>query len=132
LSACYLVQSVSFISYEHRSLFVAYTSAEQRLFAGATARCSQCALSYKRIAGYFTSSLFEVADELLVKIPLVQIVCNTDVHTQDWVIARQRESRMLRHWNETNGNEAQLVKGKRYQRLDDFLGRHGQNQTGLW
>ena len=104
-----------------------YSSRTHRLDSSFLLEQLQGARSYKRIAGYFTSSLFEVADELLVKIPLVQIVCNTDVHTQDWEIARQREARMLGHWNETNGNEAQLVKGKRYQRLDDFLGKHGQS-----
>ena len=38
------------------------------------------ARSYKRIAGYFTSSLFEVAGELLDDIPEVKIVCNVDIH----------------------------------------------------
>lgn len=37
--------------------------------------------SYKRIAGYFTSSLFEVAGEVLEDIPEVKIVCNVDSRT---------------------------------------------------
>ncbi|MFO8111689.1 MAG: hypothetical protein R6T92_04180, partial [Desulfosalsimonadaceae bacterium] len=41
------------------------------------------ARSYKRIAGYFTSSLFEVASEEIEHIPNVQIVCNVDIHPQD-------------------------------------------------
>ena len=41
------------------------------------------ARSYKRIAGYFTSSLFEVANELLEAIPEVKIVCNVDIHPDD-------------------------------------------------
>lgn len=41
------------------------------------------ARSYKRIAGYFTSSLFEVAGEALEHIPEVKIVCNVDIHPDD-------------------------------------------------
>ncbi|WP_257284217.1 hypothetical protein [Endozoicomonas sp. SESOKO1] len=41
------------------------------------------ARSYKRIAGYFTSSLFEVAHEWLETIPEVKIVCNVDIHPDD-------------------------------------------------
>jgi len=41
------------------------------------------AKSYKRIAGYFTSSLFEVAGEALERIPEVKIVCNVDIHPDD-------------------------------------------------
>ena len=53
------------------------------------------ARSYKRIAGYFTSSLFEVANELLDAIPEVKIVCNVDIHPDDLKIAQLRESKMF-------------------------------------
>ncbi len=84
------------------------------------------ARSYKRIAGYFTSSLFEVADELLEQIPLVQIVCNSDIHPKDLLVAQQREARMLGRWNEKSSAEHGLLERKRYRRLDGFLKRHGQ------
>ncbi len=58
------------------------------------------ARSYKRIAGYFTSSLFEVANELLEAIPEVRIVCNVDIHPDDLKVAQLRESRMIGRWNE--------------------------------
>ncbi len=57
------------------------------------------ARSYKRIAGYFTSSLFEVANELLESIPEVKIVCNVDIHPDDLKVAQLLEAKMGR-WNE--------------------------------
>ncbi len=52
----------------------------------------QGARSYRRIAGYFTSSLFEVADELLEQVADVRIVCNVDIHPDDLKVAQLRES----------------------------------------
>jgi len=58
------------------------------------------ARSYKRIAGYFTSSLFEVVGEALEQIPEVKIVCNVDIHPDDLKVAQLRESKMLGRWND--------------------------------
>ncbi|MBO5996305.1 MAG: hypothetical protein J6P77_03600, partial [Acetobacter sp.] len=58
------------------------------------------AKAYKRIAGYFTSSLFEVAGELLYDIPDVKIVCNSDIHPEDLQVAQVREAKMIGRWNE--------------------------------
>jgi hypothetical protein len=86
----------------------------------------QGARTYKRIAGYFTSSLFEVADELLEQVPVVQIVCNVDIHPDDLKVARLRESRMIGRWNELGLETEALLNRDRYRRLDAFLRRHGQ------
>ena len=84
------------------------------------------ALSYKRIAGYFTSSLFEVADESLESIPEVQIVCNVDIRAADLKVAKLREARMIGRWNENEVEEDALFNRDRYLRLDSFLTKHGQ------
>ena len=84
------------------------------------------ARSYKRIAGYFTSSLFEVADELLEAIPDVKIVCNVDIHPDDLKVAQLRESRMIGRWNEQGLEAEALLNRERYRRLDTFLTKHGQ------
>ena len=84
------------------------------------------ALSYKRIAGYFTSSLFEVADELLETIPEVKIVCNVDIHPDDLKVAQLRESKMIGRWNEQGLEAEALLNRERYRRLDSFLMKHGQ------
>lgn len=84
------------------------------------------ARSYKRIAGYFTSSLFEVANELLESIPDVKIVCNVDIHPADLKIAQLRESKMIGRWNEHDLETEALLNRDRYRRLDSFLAKHGQ------
>lgn len=84
------------------------------------------ARSYKRIAGYFTSSLFEVANELLEAIPEVKIVCNVDIHPDDLRVAQLRESKMIGRWNETAIEAEALLNRDRYRRLDSFLEKHGQ------
>ncbi len=84
------------------------------------------ARSYKRIAGYFTSSLFEVANELLEAIPEVKIVCNVDIHPDDLKVAQLRESKMIGRWNERGLEAEALLNRDRYRRLDSFLEKHGQ------
>lgn len=84
------------------------------------------AKSYKRIAGYFTSSLFEVAGEALELIPEVKIVCNVDIHPDDLKVAQLRESKMLGRWNERGLEAEALLNRDRYRRLDAFLLKHGQ------
>lgn len=84
------------------------------------------AKSYKRIAGYFTSSLFEVANELIESIPDVKIVCNVDIHPDDLKVAQLRESKMIGRWNEKDVETETLLNRDRYRRLDSFLTKHGQ------
>jgi SNF2 family DNA or RNA helicase len=45
---------------------------------------------YKRIAGYFRSSIFELIGEEISKIPRVQVVCNSDLDVAD-IISVNRE-----------------------------------------
>jgi SNF2 family DNA or RNA helicase len=84
------------------------------------------ARSYRRIAGYFTSSLFEVANELLEAIPDVKIVCNVDIHPNDLKVAQLREAKMVGRWNANAIETEALLNRDRYRRLDDFLTKHGQ------
>ena len=86
----------------------------------------QGARSYKRIAGYFTSSLFEVANELLESIPEVKIVCNVDIHPDDLRVAQLRETKMVGRWNDRALEAEALLNRDRYRRLDAFLAKHGQ------
>jgi SNF2 family DNA or RNA helicase len=84
------------------------------------------ARSYKRIAGYFTSSLFEVANELIESIPDVKIVCNVDIHPDDLKVAQLRESKMIGRWNDQDIETEALLNRDRYRCLDSFLEKHGQ------
>ncbi|MDO9105832.1 MAG: phospholipase D-like domain-containing protein [Methylovulum sp.] len=103
-----------------------FSSRTHRLDQSFLAEQLKCALSYRRIAGYFTSSLFEVAHEWLESIPDVKIVCNVDIHPDDLKVAQLREAKMLGRWN-ANAIEAEaLLNRDRYRRLDAFLQQHGQ------
>ena len=105
-----------------------------RRFSSRTHRLDQTVLlkhlkgarSYRRIAGYFTSSLFEVAGELLDDIPEVKIVCNVDLHPDDLRVATLREAKMIGRWNERALEAEALLNRERYRRLDVFLQKHGQ------
>ena len=103
-----------------------FSSREHRLDTSFLLQHLQGARSYRRIAGYFTSSLFEVAHELLESIPDVRIVCNVDIHPDDLKVAQLREARMMGRWNEKAIEAEALLNRDRYRRLDAFLQRHGQ------
>lgn len=103
-----------------------FSSRTHRLDAGFLMQHLAGARSYKRIAGYFTSSLFEVAGEALEQIPEVKIVCNVDIHPDDLKVAQLRESKMLGRWNERAMEAEALLNRERYRRLDAFLAKHGQ------
>ncbi len=103
-----------------------FSSRTHRLDASFLMQHLTGAQSYKRIAGYFTSSLFEVAGEALEHIPEVKIVCNVDIHPDDLKVAQLRESKMLGRWNERALEAEALLNRQRYRRLDAFLAKHGQ------
>lgn len=103
-----------------------FSSRTHRLDASFLMQHLAGAHSYKRIAGYFTSSLFEVAGEVLEQIPEVKIVCNVDIHPDDLKVAQLRESKMLGRWNEHALEAEALLNRERYRRLDAFLAKHGQ------
>ncbi|MCY4266156.1 MAG: phospholipase D-like domain-containing protein, partial [Gammaproteobacteria bacterium] len=84
------------------------------------------ARSYKRIAGYFTSSLFEVANELFEDIPEVKIVCNVDIHPEDLKVAQLCQTKMVGRWSEKAIEAEALLNRDRYRNLDSFLQKHGQ------
>jgi len=103
-----------------------FSSRTHRLDTSFLLRHLKGARSYKRIAGYFTSSLFEVANELLESIPEVKIVCNVDIHPDDLKVAQLREAKMIGRWNDKAIEAEALLNRERYRRLDAFLTKHGQ------
>ena len=57
------------------------------------------AISYDRIAGYFRSSLFEVAGEALAKVKgPIRIICNSDLDPQDLSTAVAAQASLRRSW----------------------------------
>lgn len=79
---------------------------------------------YKRIAGYFRSSLFELVHEELAGIDEIRIVCNSDLDPRDLSVAKsaQDQANALKEAWCTRGPEVEsLLARDRYQRLHDLL-----------
>lgn len=80
------------------------------------------AQSYRRIAGYFRSSIFELVGEEIAAIPKVQIVCNSELDAADVVVSKHvRETALKERWNETPSEVEALLHRERYRRLYDLL-----------
>ena len=101
-----------------------YSSRTHRLDRTMLAKHLKNASRYHRIAGYFTSSLFEIAAEGLEGIDDVRIVCNSDVRAEDIKIARVREAKLLGRLNSQAVEIDALLNKPRYQWLYDFLTSH--------
>ena len=107
-----------------------YSSRNTRLGESVLLPYLREARRYYRIAGYFTSSLFEIAGEELSHIEDVRIVCNSDVDAEDLAVARSnagaarnRETALLGKLNAQIEVDA-LLNRKRYERLKAFLEQH--------
>jgi len=101
-----------------------YSSRTHRLDQTMLAAHLKDAKKYHRIAGYFTSSLFEIAAEALDDIEDIRIVCNSDVRAEDIKIARVQEAKLLGRLNSQAVEIDSLLNKARYQWLFDFLTRH--------
>jgi len=101
-----------------------FSSRTERLDQTVLTQYLKQAKRYHRIAGYFTSSLFEIAGEYIDSIEDVRIVCNSDVRSEDIQIAKIRESKLLGRLNDLPVEAESLLNRPRYQWLYKFLGNH--------
>lgn len=80
------------------------------------------ARAYRRIAGYFRSSIFELVGEEIADIPLVQIVCNSELDAADVLVSKHaRETALKERWNNAAPEVEALLHRDRYRRLFDLL-----------
>lgn len=80
------------------------------------------AVSYDRIAGYFRSSLFEVAGEAISKVTgPVRIICNSDLDPQDLATAAAAQAALRRSWCSGRPEQAPPGAIPRYHALYDAL-----------
>lgn len=88
------------------------------------------AWSYDRIAGYFSSSILEVAGEALESISgLIRVVCNSDLDPKDVETARAANLAMRREWCASEPEKLDHENTpKRFLRLFEFL-RSGKMQV---
>lgn len=99
-----------------------FSSRRQRLDHAFLATRLEAAKSYKRIAGYFRSSIFELVGEEIATIPKVQIVCNSELDAADIAVSKHvRETSLKERWNEAPSEVEALLHRERYRRLHDLL-----------
>lgn len=80
------------------------------------------AVSYDRIAGYFRSSLFEVAGEAITNVQgPVRIICNSDLDPQDLVTAAAAQAALRQSWCAGHPEAAPPAALPRYQALFEAL-----------
>ncbi|MBP8824422.1 MAG: DEAD/DEAH box helicase family protein [Flavobacteriales bacterium] len=80
------------------------------------------ASSYDRIAGYFTSSILEVAGEALEAMEgKVRIICNSDLDPRDVETARSAELALGKEWRAKSEDKMDPRAKKRLERLHGFL-----------
>lgn len=80
------------------------------------------AVSYDRIAGYFRSSLFEVAGEAITNVQgTVRIICNSDLDPQDLVTAAAAQAALRQSWCAGQPEAAPPAAMPRYQALFEAL-----------
>lgn len=80
------------------------------------------AVSYDRIAGYFRSSLFEVAGEAITNVQgPVRIICNSDLDPQDLVTAAAAQAALRQSWCAGHPEAAPPAAMPRYQALFEAL-----------
>src|SRR3954463_8935941 len=99
-----------------------FSSRRQRLDHAFLSKKLADAKTYRRIAGYFRSSIFELVGEEIAGIPKVQIVCNSELDAADVVVSKHvRETALKERWNETPAEVEALLHRDRYRRLHDLL-----------
>ena len=99
-----------------------FSSRRQRLDHAFLSGKLKGARSYKRIAGYFRSSIFELVGEEIASIPKVQIVCNSELDAADVAVSKHaREMALKERWNEALPEVEALLHRDRYRRLYELL-----------
>jgi len=99
-----------------------HSSRRNRLDQTVLAQRLDGAVSYDRIAGYFRSSLFEVAGEAISKVAgPVRIICNSDLDPQDLITATAAQASLRRSWCAGNPEDAPPPALPRYKALFDAL-----------
>lgn len=99
-----------------------FSSRRQRLDHAFLSARLKDAKSYKRIAGYFRSSIFELVGEEIAAIQSVQVVCNSELDAADVAVSKHvRETALKERWNEAPSEVEALLHRDRYRRLHDLL-----------
>ncbi len=103
-------------------MFKRYSSRRRPLDTGFLTPRLAGARSYDRIAGYFSSSILEVAGEALESVEgKVRIVCNSGLSRADVEVAKAAQAAMRREWCDARPEDLGDGARPRFRRLYDFL-----------
>ena len=95
-----------------------FSSLRQRLDHVFLADRLRGARSYKRIAGYFRSSILELVGEQIEGIEDVRIVCNSELDPHDVMVSKAaREVALKERWNQEPIETEAFFHRDRYRRL---------------
>lgn len=99
-----------------------FSSRRQRLDKEFLAQRLAGAKSYRRIAGYFRSSIFELVGEEIDTIGDVRIVCNSELDAADIKVSQAaREAALKEKWNDVSPATESLLYQHKYRRLYELL-----------
>ena len=99
-----------------------FSSLRERLDHAFLADKLRDAKSYKRIAGYFRSSILELVGEEIGNIPNVRIVCNSELDPHDIIVSQAaREAALKERWNQIPIETEALLYRAQYQKLYQLL-----------
>lgn len=99
-----------------------HSSRRNRLDSAVLKQRLDGAASYDRIAGYFRSSLFEIAGEAISKVTgKVRIICNSDIDPQDLITASAAQAAIRKSWCSGKPEEAPPQAIPRYRALYEAL-----------
>jgi len=105
-----------------------FSSRRQKLDQSFLTQRLQGAKSYDRIAGYFSSSILEIAGEALETMTgLIRVVCNSDLDVRDVETAKAANYAMRREWCASLPEKYNANSKPRFARLYEFL-RSGKMQ----
>jgi hypothetical protein len=79
-------------------------------------------VTYDRIAGYFSSSMLEVAGEKIEAMDgKIRVVCNSDIHPGDAKTAKAAQLALRKSWCKSQPEELGELSKVRFQRLYEFI-----------
>lgn len=99
-----------------------YSSRKQRLSESFLNDRLKGAISYDRIAGYFSSSILEVAGEAIESITgEVRMICNSELSKEDVVTATAAQNALRREWCSSSPEELPASSSPRLKKLYNLL-----------
>lgn len=99
-----------------------YSSRRQTVYDAFLSEKLQNAKSYDRIAGYFSSSVLQIAGEKLESISgKIRLVCNSDIDPRDAEVAKAAEIAIRKEWCSSNPEQLANKETNRFARLYKLL-----------